>query len=178
MFISLYVLKLPYFIGLIIIFLGICFYFSQHRSFTHSIFGILTLSASVSLILIWSYQLLVNVTVLDNDYMIMAILIALIIFLFLNKRVLLIFLPLFFLSLFIFPDMGINIIEIPLSLALGLFSHTVLDAFTPSGIKLFAPLSDKKVYKNFALASVFILIIMAIVIHIPILFSFFNVYVS
>ena len=30
-FISLYILKLPYFIGLIIVFLGACFYFSEHR---------------------------------------------------------------------------------------------------------------------------------------------------
>ena len=39
-FISLYILKLPYYIGLIIVFLGAVFYFSEHRSFTHSIFGV------------------------------------------------------------------------------------------------------------------------------------------
>ena len=49
-FISLYILKLPYYLGLIIVFLGTVFYFSQHRSFTHSIFGVLTLTATVSLI--------------------------------------------------------------------------------------------------------------------------------
>ena len=55
-FISLYILKLPYYVGLIIVFLGVTFYFSQHRSFTHSIFGILTLTAAISLILIWSLR--------------------------------------------------------------------------------------------------------------------------
>ena len=82
-FISLYILKLPYYIGLIIIFLGTTFYFSEHRSFTHSIFGVLTLTSAVSLILIWGSQLINAVTVLDNHYLLMAILIALLSFLFL-----------------------------------------------------------------------------------------------
>ena len=99
-FISLYILKLPYYLGLIIVFLGVTFYFSEHRSFTHSIFGVLTLTSAVALILIWGFQLINALTVLDNRYLMMAILIALLSFLFLNKKVLMIFLPLFFISLF------------------------------------------------------------------------------
>ena len=76
-FISLYILKLPYYVGLIIVFLGVTFYFSQHRSFTHSIFGILTLTAAISLILIWSLQLIMLVTSLGDHYLLLAILIAL-----------------------------------------------------------------------------------------------------
>lgn len=144
MFISLYILKLPYYIGLIIIFLGVTFYFSEHRSFTHSIFGILTLTSAVALILIWGYQLINAVTVIDNHYLLMAIFIALLSFLFLNKKLLLIFVPVFFISLFIVPSGEITYVEIVLSLFLGLFSHIVLDSFTPAGIKIFAPLSSKK----------------------------------
>ena len=70
-FISLYILKLPYFIGLIIVFLGVCFYFSEHRSFTHSIFGAIILTASVSLILIWAFLLVINFTNINNYYFIM-----------------------------------------------------------------------------------------------------------
>lgn len=81
-FISLYILKLPYYIGLIIIFLGVTFYFSEHRSFTHSIFGVMTLASAVSLIMIWGSQLVNAVTILDNHYLLMAILIALLSFLF------------------------------------------------------------------------------------------------
>ena len=55
-FISLYILKLPYYIGLIIVFLAATFYFSEHRSFTHSIFGVLTLASAVSLILIGRFS--------------------------------------------------------------------------------------------------------------------------
>lgn len=176
-FISLYILKLPYYIGLIIIFLGVTFYFSEHRSFTHSIFGILTLTSAVSLILIWGYQLVGAVTILENQYLLMAILIALLSFLFLNKKLLMIFLPLFFICLFVLPMIEITYVEIVLSLFLGLFSHVVLDSFTPAGIKIFAPLSSKKVYRNFGLCMIFLLIFFAILYNIPILFPLFGQYV-
>ena len=176
-FFSLYILKLPYYVGLIIIFLGVTFYFSEHRSFTHSIFGVLTLTSAVSLILIWSFQLIVAVTDINDYYLIMAILIAIVSFLFLNKKVLMLFLPVFFISLFIFRTSNVNYIEIVLSLFLGLFSHIVLDSFTPSGIKIFAPLSSKKVYKKFGMLSIFVLIVLAIIYHSPFLFGLFEQYV-
>ena len=43
-FIALYILKLPYYLGILICLLGLIFYFSSHRGFTHSIFGILLIS--------------------------------------------------------------------------------------------------------------------------------------
>ena len=177
-FISLYILKLPYFIGLIIVFLGVTFYFSEHRSFTHSIFGVLTLTSAVSLILIWSFQLILEVTNINDYYLIMAILIALLSFLFLNRKVLMLFLPVFFISLFIFNKGSVNYVEIVLSLFLGVFSHIVLDSFTPSGIKIFAPLSSKKVYRNFGIISVFVLIVLAIIYRAPVFFNLFEQYVS
>uniref|UniRef100_UPI00389103B3 metal-dependent hydrolase n=1 Tax=Methanobrevibacter sp. TaxID=66852 RepID=UPI00389103B3 len=173
LFISLYILKLPYYIGLIIVFLGVTFYFSEHRSFTHSIFGVLVLTSAVSLILIWAYQLVTSVTILDNSYLIIAVLIALLSFLFLNKRLLMIFLPLFFASLFIINNIDTTYIEIVLALALGLFSHVVLDSFTPAGIKILAPVSTRKVYKQFGLISIFVLILMAILYRAPFLFNLF-----
>lgn len=172
-FISLYILNLPYYIGLIIVFLGLTFYFSEHRSFTHSIPGIIILASATALILIWAWQLIVNVTVLSNNYLI-AILIALLSFLFLNKRLLPIFIPLFFISVVILQTFEITYIQIVLSLFLGLFSHVVLDATTPAGVKLFAPLSSKEYYKNFAIASIFILIILALICRAPFLFSIFE----
>ncbi|MGX8694208.1 MAG: metal-dependent hydrolase [Methanobrevibacter sp.] len=177
LFISLYILKLPYFIGLIIVFLGVTFYFSEHRSFTHSIFGILVLTSAVSLILIWSYQLIIGVTLLNNPYLIMVVLIALLSFLFLNKKLLMIFLPLFFVSLFFINNLNITYVEIVLALFLGLFSHVVLDSFTPSGIKIFAPISSKKVYNPFGLISIFLLVLIAIVYHSPMLFNLYEEYV-
>jgi inner membrane protein len=64
-----------------------------------------------------------------------------------------------------------------LSLFLGLFSHIVLDSFTPAGIKIFAPLSSKKVYRNFGLSMIFLLIFVAIIYNIPILFQMFGNYI-
>ena len=177
LFILLYILKLPYYLGLIIVFLGVTFYFSEHRSFTHSIFGVLVLTSAVSLMLIWAYQLVTSVTILDNQYLIFAVLTVLLSFLFLNKRLLMIFLPLFFVSLFFINNIGITYIEIVSALALGIFSHAVLDSFSPAGIKIFAPLSSKKVYKQFGLISIFVLILIAIVYHAPFLFNIFEKYV-
>ena len=176
-FISLYILKLPYYIGLIIVFLGVTFYFSEHRSFTHSIFGVLTLTAAVALVLIWASQLILEVTVIDNRYLMMAILIALLSFLFLNRKLLMVFLPLFFIGLFILPAVEISYIEIVLSLFLGIFSHIVLDSFTPAGIKIFAPVSSRKVYRNFGLNMVFIIAVISIIYHIPVLFDLFGNYI-
>ena len=175
-FISLYILKLPYFIGLIIVFLGVTFYFSEHRSFTHSIFGVLVLTSSVSLILIWGYELIMGITILDNSYFIMAILIALLSFLFLNKKLLMVFLPLFFLSLFFINNLNLTYIEIVLALFLGVFSHVVLDSFTPAGIKIFAPLSSRKVYKRFGLISIFLLVLFALFYQLPLLYNLFEQY--
>ena len=172
-FISLYILKLPYYIGLIIVFLGVTFYFSEHRSFTHSIPGIIILASATALILIWAWQLILNVTVLSNDYLI-AILIALLSFLFLNKRLLPIFIPLFFISVVVLQTFEITYIQIVLSLFLGLFSHVVLDATTPAGVKLFAPISSKEYHKNFGMASIFVLIVLALICRAPFLFTIFE----
>ena len=109
--------------------------------------------------------------------MVMAILIALLSFLFLNKKVLMVFLPLFFISLFIVPAAEINYIEIVLALFLGLFSHIILDAFTPAGIKIFAPLSSKKVHRNFGLSMILLLAVLSLLYHIPMLFELYGHYI-
>ena len=109
--------------------------------------------------------------------MVMAILIALLSFLFLNKKILMVFLPLFFISLFIFPTFEVSYIEIVISLFLGLFSHIVLDSFTPAGIKIFAPLSSKKVRRNFGMSMIFLLVFLSILYHIPMLFELYGHYI-
>ena len=177
-FISLYILKLPYYVGLIIVFLGVTFYFSEHRSFTHSLFGVLTLTSAVSLVLIWSLELILAVTPLNNQYLLMAVLLIIISFLFLNRKLLMIFLPVFFLSLFVIPNAEFSYIEVVLSLLLGVFSHVVLDSFTPAGIKIFAPISSKKVYRNLGLVMIFLLVICAFLYHAPFLFNLFENYVK
>lgn len=176
-FISLYILKLPYLIGLIIVFLGACFYFSEHRSFTHSIFGVVILTSAVSLIVIWAFQLVTSFTNIDNQYYLLAIIIALLSFLFLNRKLLMVFLPVFFISIVIVPFFNINYLEIIFASFLGLFSHIVLDSFTPAGIKIFAPLSSKKVFKQFGLVCIFVLVIVAMIYQGPFYYNLFENYV-
>lgn len=176
-FISLYILKLPYLIGLIIVFLGACFYFSEHRSFTHSIFGVVILTSAVSLIVIWAFQLVTSFTNIDNQYYLLAIIIALLSFLFLNRKLLMVFLPVFFISVVIVPFFNINYLEIIFASFLGLFSHIVLDSFTPAGIKIFAPLSSKKVFKQFGLVCIFVLVIVAMIYQGPFYYNLFENYV-
>lgn len=65
-------------------------------------------------------------------------------------------------SLFLFGTLTVNYIEIAIGLFLGLLSHIILDAFSPSGIKLFAPISSKKSHKQFGMLSIIILGILAI----------------
>ena len=172
-FITFYILNLPPYIGLIIVFLGVIFYFSNHRSFTHSVFGVFTVASAVGLLVIWSLGLISYFTDI-NPYLILAFLVILLSFLFLNKKILMIFIPVFLISLFIIPFSNINYITLLLSLFLGLSSHVILDSFTPSGVKLFAPLSSKKFYKNFGISMVIILIILSVIYNLPLINSLFN----
>lgn len=164
-FISLYVLKLSYYLGLIIVFIGCVFFFSAHRSFTHSIFGLLTLTASVSLILIFAYKLIISFSYIPNvdSYFIFLILVIFLGFLFLNRKVFLIFLPLTLLGVIVIGTTSISYIPIAIALFIGILSHIILDAFTPSGIKIFAPLSKKKVHKGFGIISCIILLALAVI---------------
>ena len=172
-FITFYIFNLPPYIGLIIVFLGVIFYFSNHRSFTHSIFGTLTISVLITLLLFLSLRLVEYFTDI-NSYFIMAVLILLLGLLFLNKKILMIFIPLFLISLFILPLNNINYITIFLSLFLGVASHIILDSFTPSGVKLFAPLSSKKFYKKFGFLMVIILVFLLIFYRVPLIITVLN----
>ena len=169
-FITLYILKQPLNIGLLIIFLGVIFYFSPHRSFTHSIFGVLTLTATLSMMIINA----VSMTSIANDTkLVIAILIALLSFIFLNKKVVMIFLPLFFVSIFILPLKTPTYLNIISALFLGLISHIILDSFTPSGIKLLSPLSSKKVFKKFGISMIILLVMLSFILHLKLFLKIF-----
>lgn len=159
-FIGLYIFNLPYYLGLIIVFLGAVFFFSSHRSLTHSVFGLLILTASLSLILIFSYILVVNFIVFPkiNSYYVMLLIVILAGFLFLNRKLFLIFLPAIVLSVLMLPVGGFDYIQLSFAVFLGVLSHIILDSFTPSGIKILAPLSSKKVYKKFGIVCILLLI--------------------
>lgn len=157
-FIILYILKLPFYLGIIITLIGIIFFFSNHRGFSHSIFGLILLSALISGTLFFSLDL---VNGFSNNLLNTVILISILAFS-LNKNLYLIFFPIFFISLILVNVSNLSILQIFLSLFLGYLSHLVLDSYTPSGIKLFSPLSNKKVHKKFGLIITLLLIIIGI----------------
>ena len=155
LFIVLYFLKLPYFIGLILVYFGITFYFSEHRSFTHSIFAVFIFPILIFFIFKTSYYLFPY----DYTYLILIVLFSLI---FLNKKIIIPFIVLLFLSSFVFDLTLISSIEILFYLCLGYFSHIVLDSFTPAGVKLFAPLSSKTFYRKFGIVCCILILVLAI----------------
>ena len=54
----LYILNLPYLIGVLISLMALLFYISEHRGFMHSIIGILFISACISFFVLGAYTLL------------------------------------------------------------------------------------------------------------------------
>ncbi len=173
-----YVFNLPYYIGLVLILLGLIFLLSSHRGFTHSLLGIIVLSLIVSVIIISGINFIIYFSLFANYInfkFALAIMIILISLFALNKRITPIFLALFILSLFAFPFNSINYFLIFGSVFLGFLSHIILDSFSPSGIKLFSPFSEKKVYKKFGIIMTIILIIFSIPNLMNLINYFFNI---
>lgn len=155
LFIVLYFLNLPYFIGLILVYFGVTFYFSEHRSFTHSIFALFIFPVLIFFIFKTSYC----VFPFEYTCLILTVLFSLI---FLNRKLIVPFIVLLFLSLFVFDLTVLSSVEILFYLALGYFSHIVLDSFTPAGVKIFAPLSSKTFHKSFGIVCSILIVVLAI----------------
>lgn len=154
----LYFLNLPFYFGLILIVLSLIFFFSSHRGFTHSILGVLMQGILIFLLifcaldLAMSFDLESSISIPINLLMTFILLVFLGIF-FLNKKVAMINAAFIILSIFllyfeILPMFALNIRMVIFSIYLGLFSHLILDAFTPSGIRIFSPFLNKEYHKK------------------------------
>lgn len=165
-FISLYIMKLPYYLGILICLLGIVFYFSSHRGFTHSILGLTVLSLISFLIVIIGVNLLNSILNLPKTYSSNLSLIFMAMFLslfFVNTKLIM---PFFIALILIFLYMPMNIIStcsILTAIFLGILSHLILDSFTDYGLKLFYPFSKRKVYKKFGISLLVILFIISFI---------------
>ena len=165
----LYFMGLPYYLGLVIIFLGGIFLLSSHRGFTHSILGVLILTLFISLFLFFGIWLSSYVLDFTNPINLMILLMVIISLglLFLNKRlypVFLIAIAILLISInmgFISP-LRINLTLLVFLIFFGLCSHIILDSFTPSGVKSFSPFSDREYHKKFGIVLFLIIIIMFI----------------
>ena len=167
----LYFMGLPYYLGLVIIFLGGIFLLSSHRGFTHSILGVLVVTVFLSLFLFFG----IGLSSYDFDFtnplnlMILLIVIISLALLFLNKRLYPIFLVavailLISINMGFIPPLKINLTLLVFSILFGLCSHIILDSFTPSGVKALSPFSDREYHRKFGivlfLALIFIYVLL------------------
>ena len=161
LFIS-YVLNLPIYLGLVIILLGVIFYFSNHRGFTHSILGILSLAGLITFLLMAAFLFVLPLNSPLNNLSLLTIMIIFLGVLFLNKKLMVVFVVLFILSLIFLPNLAINYYLVFDGVFLGLLSHLILDSFSISGVSLLIPFSKEKFYKKFGIVMCFSLVIIAL----------------
>ena len=143
---SLYILKLPFLIGISLIIMAFIFYLSKHRGFVHSIWGVLTLSFLLAFSTIGIYALLHGFNINEKISLIVISIILGIIAL--NKKFLLPFFILVPVGIIITKNTDLNMLYVFLAILLGSLSHILLDLFTPSGIRLLNPVSSKKFKKS------------------------------
>lgn len=143
--------NLPFYFGIPIVFLGLLFLFSSHRGFTHSFLGIILQSVAISLLLFLAYPLLLKFNWFNNNFEAISIILVFISVLFVNKKILIFIFILIMLAILKFNTFNFSFINFLNPTLLGLFSHIILDSFTPYGISPFIPFSNKKVYKNFGI---------------------------
>lgn len=146
----LYILELPFLIGISLILMAVIFYMSKHRGFVHSIPGILVLSFLLAFSIIGVYALLHGFHFSEKvSLIIISVVLGIIA---LNKRLLLPFFIIVPVGIIITQDPNLNLFYAFLAILVGSSSHILLDLFTPSGIRLFSPVSSKKFKKSFGSA--------------------------
>ena len=149
----LYFLNLPFYFGLILISLSLIFLFSSHRGFTHSILGVLIQGVLIFLLIFCAlFNLETNINIPIN-LLLTFILLAVLGIVFLNKKVAIlntvfIISSIFLLYFGILPIFKLDVYMVVFSIYLGLFSHLILDSFTPSGIRIFSPFIKNEYHKK------------------------------
>lgn len=144
--ITLYMLKLSYLIGISLIVMVLIFYLSKHRGFVHSMWGILILSSLLAFF-IFGFYALFNGFNIDKKIILVVISVILGIIA-LNKKILLPFFILVSIGIILTHNQNLSVYYTFLAILLGCLSHIMLDLFTPSGIRLFNPLSSRKFKKS------------------------------
>ncbi len=144
-----YMLKLPFLIGISLIVMVIIFYLSKHRGFVHSIFGILVLSFLLAFSILGIYALFHGFHI--NEKISLVVISVVLGIIALNKKILLPFFILVPVGIILTDDPNLSLFYVFLAVVIGSSSHILLDLFTPSGIKLFNPISSKKSKKSFGI---------------------------
>ncbi|MCD7781806.1 MAG: metal-dependent hydrolase [Methanosphaera sp.] len=150
---------------LIIIALAMIFYFSKHRGFTHTFMGSIILSFLFMLMFIALISVLSSILSfvgLTSTTLVIFISLVVMGYFTVSRRYLLLYVGVLTVYLLFMPVSYTELdwVMIILSLLLGLFSHIVLDLWTPAGIALFKPFTNKKFHRKSAIILICIWIIL------------------
>lgn len=141
----LYILQLPYLIGVLMSLMALLFYISEHRGFMHSLIGAVFVTACLSLFIIGAFFLLSD---FHLDLKVSLIIISLILgIVILNKKLVPIYALIIILGLLFVPKISFNIYYVFFAIFLGCLSHIIIDLFTPAGVELLNPLSSQRFKK-------------------------------
>ena len=154
--------------GVIIIFISIIFYFSKHRGFTHSIAGATVICILLLLMMMGFLPVVTSLAsyagyMMSNNLLVFIIL-ALLGYFVISRKVLVYYIIVLAVSLFIAPVNIANIdwFMIFVMLFVGAISHMILDLTTPSGLAVFWPVSNEVYHRNVAVLCGVIWLIFAI----------------
>jgi len=177
LFITFYIVGIPYFIGIILCILPIIFYFSNHRGFTHSLLGIIILSILVFLVVLMSVAVLspflssVGLINANMDFVVpllpLSLVVMILAILTLNKKLIIPFLVLFLLGMLFLPY-GLSTYNIPFYNSLFEYISSVFSIASTTTISSIIPINSI----NFVID--YNCYIMAIFIFLPLLLGFLS----
>lgn len=153
--------------GLIIVLLAITFYYSKHRGLTHSLVGITVICLLLLFMMMGFIPVVTSLAeyahyVMPNNLAIF-LLLSLLGYFVVSRKVLTYYEILLAVCLFLAP-VNIDVINwrlIFIILFLGALSHLILDLWTPSGLAVFWPLSEKEYHKHLAVVFIAIWLFLA-----------------
>jgi inner membrane protein len=155
--IILYIFKLPYLLGIILITLALIFYLSEHRGFTHSLLGIALLSIILTVLVISSYFFFFGLGISEQGTL--AVILILLGSLAINRHMMLPFIFVGVLGVLLTPFPHPNLYNVMGAFFLGFMSHVILDSYTPHGVEFFRPFYSKRLKKGFGICLIILWIL-------------------
>lgn len=153
---------------LILIFLGVIFYLSHHRDFSHTLVGIVVLSCLFSFMFMGLVSVLMSLCVYFGVNVpfssIVFIVMVLIGYFVIHRRYLMLYILVLAIYLVLFGfDFGMFNWYLVFGMFLvGGFSHLILDLRTPAGLSLFKPFIKRKFHQSMALFLFIVWLVVAI----------------
>lgn len=144
-----YFFNLPYLLGVTLMTLSFIFYLAKHRSFTHSLVGIICLAVLLTVLTIALYWLFFFSIDLSQEWTLSAIIVILGI-LCVKHDLIAYYVLISILGILLTPFPGLNLYNILFPILIGLLSHVTLDLLSPSGVKLLIPFYKKPLKRPFA----------------------------